>query len=394
MDQLTYSLSDGTLSLPLSGRVDSASAPAVEEELRRLLAETGAERLTLDCEDLGYISSAGLRVLLRLKKSIPELRLVNVSSQVYEVLETTGFTQLLDIQKALRSLSVRGCEIIGEGANGTVCRIDRETVVKVYRNPEALPEIRRERELARTAFVLGIPTAIPFDVVRVEEGGYGSVFELLDAQSLARLLRTGELSVEQAAEKSIALLKRIHATRVKPDSVPDMRPVALEWADRLQAHLPHALHRKLRALLEAVPEDDHLLHGDFHIKNIMLQDGECFLIDMDSLCRGHPIFELAGMFNAYCGFSDLDPSVSRFFLGIEYETGAALWRRSLRLYLDGAEKAAVAKVEEKAQLLGYARIFRRCLRLEAEKGEDRSAEIENCRRHLAELLPRVDSLTF
>ena len=99
MDQLTYSLSDDTLSLPLSGRVDSASAPAVEEELRRLLAETGAERLTLDCEDLGYISSAGLRVLLRLKKSTPELRLVNVSSQVYEVLETTGFVGLCDVER-------------------------------------------------------------------------------------------------------------------------------------------------------------------------------------------------------------------------------------------------------------------------------------------------------
>ena len=57
--------------------------------------------------------------------------------------------------------------------------IDPDTIVKVYLNPDALPEIHRERELARLAFVAGVPTAIPYDVVRIEGGGYGSVFELV-----------------------------------------------------------------------------------------------------------------------------------------------------------------------------------------------------------------------
>ena len=78
--------------------------------------------------------------------------------------------------------------MIGEGANGKVYRVDRDTIVKVYRKPDAIQEIQRERELARTAFVAGVPTAIPYDVVRIREGGYGSVFELLDATSFWRAI--------------------------------------------------------------------------------------------------------------------------------------------------------------------------------------------------------------
>ena len=61
----------------------------------------------------------------------------------------TGFTEMLNIQKGYRKLSVEGCEVLGEGSNGIVYRYDPEIVVKVYRNSNALNEIKRERRLAR-----------------------------------------------------------------------------------------------------------------------------------------------------------------------------------------------------------------------------------------------------
>ena len=99
----------------------------------------------------------------------------------------TGFTELMTVEKAYRRVSVDGCEIVGEGANGTVYRIDGDNVVKVYKDANALDEIQKERELARLALVLGIPTAISYDVVRVGDS-YGSVFEMLDARSFSKIL--------------------------------------------------------------------------------------------------------------------------------------------------------------------------------------------------------------
>ena len=381
------------LTIFLKGHIDSSNASAVEAEITQARSENPCGDLALDARNLSYISSAGLRIILRLRKEFPSLKIVNVSSEIYEIFDMTGFTEMVDVQKAYRVISVEGCEVIGQGANGKVYRIDPDTIVKVYLNPDALPEIHRERELARTAYVLGIPTAITYDVVRVGDG-YGSVFELLNATSFAKLLIRGEKSVDEVAQMSVDLLRQIHGTEVSPDSMPDMRAVALDWADFLANYLPPEQYEKLHNLVAAVPEDNHMLHGDYHIKNVMLQNGESLLIDMDTLCHGHPVFELASMFNAYVGYSETDHSISRSFLGISHETAVEFWNKSLRLYLEGADEDRVRAVEEKAQVVGYTRIMRRSIRRNGLNTEAGQKEIRNCREHLQDLLSRVDSLTF
>ena len=183
-----YNAEGNELKLFFEGHIDSSNAADIENDVNA--AKTGGkyEKIVIDCEKLDYISSAGLRIILRLMKSGAAVSIVNVSPDVYEIFDMTGFTEMAEIHKAYRKISIDGCEIIGSGANGKVYRIDRDTIVKVYVNPDSLPEIHRERELARKAFVMGIPTAIPYDVVRVGNG-YGSVFEMLNAKSLAQLLR-------------------------------------------------------------------------------------------------------------------------------------------------------------------------------------------------------------
>ena len=394
MENVSYQFDNGLLSLALSGHIDSANASAVEAKIQGIMFENPADSVVIDCTKLRYISSAGLRIILRIRKAVADTRLENVSSDVYEIFDMTGSTEMMEIRKAYRTISVEGCEVIGQGANGKVYRIDPDTIVKVYLNPDALPEIHRERELARTAFVLGVPTAIPYDVVRIEGGGYGSVFELLNAKSFAKLLITGEKTVDEVAQMSIDLLKLIHSTEVKPDSMPDMKAVALDWAAFLRTYLPPEDANKLYDLVEAVPEDNHMMHGDYHLKNVMLQNGESLLIDMDTLSHGHPVFELASMYNAYLGYSELDHQIIQDFLGISHETAAEFWNKSLRLYLAGADEQTVREIEEKAMIVGYARIMRRRIRRNGYATEEGRAEIENAARHLAELLPKVDTLTF
>ena len=332
MEYINYKMDGDHLIIDLMGHIDSANAAAVEKEINETMDREAPAQLTLDATDLKYISSAGLRIILRLRKEMKDLKIINVQPEVYEIFDMTGFTEMVDIQKAYRVISVEGCEVIGQGANGKVYRIDPDIIVKVYLNPDSLPEIHRERELARAAFVLGIPTAIPYDVVRVGEG-YGSVFELLNATSFAKLIINGEKDADEVAAMSIELLKLIHSTKIKPGTMPDMKAVALDWADFLKDYLPEDKYKKLHDLVAAVPDDMHMMHGDYHIKNVMLQNGEALLIDMDTLCHGYPIFELASMYNAYVGFSDTNHHQVEEFIGLSYDTAVHFWKESLRLYL-------------------------------------------------------------
>ncbi len=388
---MRYTLENGALTLWLQGRIDSGNASETEAEIQKLLP--GARTLVLDCQALEYISSAGLRVILRTAKTLPDMKLVNVAPEQYDIFEMTGFTEILEVHKALRVISVANCEIIGQGANGKVYRIDPETVVKVYRNPEALEEIQRERELARTAFVLGIPTAIPYDVVRIEGGGCGSVFELLNAANFSELLLRGEKSLEEIVSMSVELLKTIHATQAKPGSMPSMRERALDWAAFLRKSLPGPMTDRLSRLMEALPEDCHIIHGDFHIKNIHRQGQENLILDMETLAQGHPIFDLAFMFNAYVGFYTADPQRPHY-LGIDHALSRRIWDCSLRRYLSDGEEARVREVEDKAKVLGYTRLLRRVLRRDGLSTEAGRREIACYQACLKELLPRVDSLSF
>ena len=137
-----------------------------------------------------------------------------------------------------------------------------------------------------------------------------------------------------------------------------------------------------------------MLHGDFHLKNITRQGDENLILDMDTLCHGHPVFELASMFNAYCGFSEVDPETVKRFLGIDRETAQRFWHKSLALYLGTDDEQVIRDVEDKAKIIGYMRLLRRIIRRNGLDTEEGRREIECYHAHLMELLPRVDSLTF
>ena len=151
--------------IKISGRIDSNNAKQFEDEL--LEAASAGENITLDAAELEYISSAGLRVLLKLKKSKSgSVGVVNVSPEIYDIFSVTGFDNILDVKKALREIDVTGCEIIGQGGNGTVYRLDDDKIVKLYRPTVKLEQIERERQFAKNALIGGIPCVIAYDVVK------------------------------------------------------------------------------------------------------------------------------------------------------------------------------------------------------------------------------------
>ena len=388
---VTYRVDKDILYIAVEGRIDASNAAEAEEKIFAMKNGNPGKHTVVDADKLEYISSAGLRVILRLRKEDPKLAIINVAADVYEVFDMTGFTDMVTIEKAYRRMSTQGCEFIAKGANGAVYRYDDETILKTYFAKDALPEIKQERENARKAFVLGINTAIPYGIVRVDDG-YGTVTELLNATSVTKLIRANPEDMTQAAKYYVDMLKSIHAITEEDGEVPDMKETALAWADFVAPHLPEAQAKKLRALIEAVPKQNTLMHGDYHTNNIMVQNGEPLLIDMDTLCMGHPVFELGSMFNAFAGYSELNHQNMMDFFGYSYETAGKFWEISLKRYLGTEDEAVCRSVMEKAMVIGYTRNLRRSIRRPNEAGS--AAKIVRCKEMLAQLLSRVDSLDF
>ena len=392
MANVTKRIENDTLYLELVGRVDTSNADQIEQSIQKIRTENPTANCVLDAEKLEFISSAGLRIILRLLKELKQLKIINVNSEVYEILDMTGFTDMLTVEKAFRKISIDGCELIARGGNGAVYRYDAESIVKIYHNGASLEEIRLEKELCRKVFIKGINTAIPYDVVKVGDS-YGSVAEMLSAKSVAKILRTNPEKLDECMNIYTDLLKKIHSTPVAVGEMPSMKEIAVNWVEFLESYLPKDLWTKLMDLVKKISEPQFMIHGDYHINNVMIQDGEPLLIDMDTVAYGHPIFEFAAVYLGFVGYCETNPSGVIDFYGVNYETTTTLWKTLLEKYFNG-DKAKIQEVELKAKVIGYARMLRRTIRRVGKDTEEGKLQIELCKKYLTELVPLVDTLEF
>lgn len=97
--KVTLDKNGSTMKVSVSGRLDTTTAPELEKALGSQLE--GIESLTLDFGDLAYISSAGLRVLLALQKTMNrqgQMVVTHVNDNIMEVFDVTGFVDMLTIR--------------------------------------------------------------------------------------------------------------------------------------------------------------------------------------------------------------------------------------------------------------------------------------------------------
>ena len=376
-------LKDNILTLYLEGELNSYNADNVEKEIEGTIANQTFEKLVLDFSSISYISSAGLRIILKLKQKYQNVSIVETSLEVYDVFSMTGFTNIMDIKKGLKRVYVSGAEIVGEGYFSTVYRINKDTIIKVFNRVSDTQQIERELTLAKEAFVLGIPTAISFDIVRVDDK-LGVRFEMLDCQSLKNMVLAYPNRLNEFLDKYAALLKKINTTECFSPIIPNMKQIYMEKLEKIKDVLPELAYNKLVKMFNAIPERKTLIHGDCHFKNIMVQNEDLLLIDMDTLSVGHPIFELAALYAPYVAFNEDDPGNSLRFFGIKDEDGVALYNALINRYFGKDD----ATIKDKIRIVAYVHM----IRWNRNNEPDNLKRLEGCKGRLLALLDKYDDL--
>ena len=332
---------DGILKVFLEGHIDSANVNEFEAEVNALLGEAGATRVAFDCTDLTYVSSAGLRVFMKLGRRLKTLRVDNASSEVYEIFDVTGFTQILDVRKALREVDITGLELLGEGACGKVYRLTPDEIIKVFRPDYSLDDVESERQASRQAFLLGVPCAIAFDTVRCGEG-YGTIYELLNAVTLSERIVADPSTVEDCAVQSAKMFKTLHDIEVPRDVLSDATRSYFDNLDRITGYFDDSENEAMRHLLDAVPPMDRFTHNDYHPKNVMYSNGELMIIDLGTAGSGNPLLD---WMHTYCMFNligtgSANPSDDEMsFVGITYGDLHRFWKIFTQTYFGSVERA-------------------------------------------------------
>jgi uncharacterized protein (TIGR02172 family) len=287
-----YLQENGTLTVFLDGRLDTESSMQFEADLMEICKNNPHENMVLDAEKLQYIASSGLRTILKMVKTEKNFCIENVSDSVYGVFEMTGFSRIITIRKALRKIDLEKCEKIGSGGNGAVYRVSEDEIVKVNYNPDTYEGLDKELAKAKEAFLLGIPTAISFDMVDCGDGKRGVVYETIKSRTLGETIQSNPERIEELTEMYIEQLNQLHAVHTDNPVFSNAKENYRKQVEAASKYLTEEEGKMLEQILEVLPEGDRLVHCDAHPKNIMIQNGDMLWIDMEGMSVGHPIYDL------------------------------------------------------------------------------------------------------
>ncbi len=288
-----------------------------------------------------------------------------------------------------REVSVEGCSVIGHGAKGDVYRYDDELIIKVYNESNTYKDVEREVMLARKAFVLGLPTAVTFGIVAVGNR-YGTMYELIDSSSVSALITSHPEEVDRYAKIMSDVAHAIHGTETDENCFQDASQMMTTWVSEGIGYLDEALAAKIQTLIDSLPPTKHLVHGDFHTGNVLMNGSEPVLIDLDCLSVGHPVLDLSIIYMSYVAIGEEEPDKVRQFMGFSYDTALSFFDCFMKEYFKGLTEEAIREATDKAALLCYVRLIRKY-----RKRTDLSHKEERLQRLLAkerELILRVSSL--
>ena len=374
------SVDRGVLTIALPERVDGTSSEAFGKEIRQQLAGAEFQRLVADADAMTYISSAGLRVLLSVKKEIGKpFDIINVSESVYEILDVTGFTEMLTVHRKPKNISIEGCPIIGRGTFGTVYKLDDERVVKVYNTARkvTVERIEQEKKLARDVFVKGIPTAMSFDIVHTGEH-YGLVFEMLNATSLLDYMMEHKEEADEMTDKVCKILNGLHTSELSDGNVPSMKQILLSMTPVVKNHFTEDEMNRFRKLIMETPDRMTMIHGDFHPGNIMVdKNKELMLIDVGDISTGHPFFEFFDMYPSFLLWDEVEYGKEavreqiKLFLHIDTDDGLdegidfmrSYWNRVVHTYFEGHSEDEIEKFMLYFRAMGRFKQFITVMRL-------------------------------
>ncbi len=381
IDNITYAY--------VSGSITSANAGEFESALADKPGETFG--IIIDASELEFISSAGLRVILSAKKRCAgkTFKVIGVNNDVKSVFDVTGFSEIMDIESAVRKISVDGCKVIGAGACGECYRLDDETIVKLYYPHVSKKEIETEKAFAKKAFVMGIPTAISYDIVECD-GRTGVMYELIKSKTLGELMREDKGNIDKYIDMYVDVCKKVGSIVTDDPDIPSFKDCNREDISKL-TKIDEREREYLYKFLELVPNANNCIHGDLNINNIMVENNECLLIDMGELGTGTPMFDLSRIvFSMYYG--NTPKGEYNAFYKMQSEEVDDIYNKFINKYFGCSIEEAAQKDEQVKWLLPLS-WFRCCTSML--KGTRWNEEKVNMAKDLLDnhLIPFVDNLT-
>jgi aminoglycoside phosphotransferase (APT) family kinase protein len=174
---------------------------------------------------------------------------------------------------------------IAEGREAEIFAYGDGKVLRLHRNPEAMPWLEREAAAMRAAAAAGVRVPAVYETTSVD-GRPGLVMERIDGVDMLTLVGQQPWQVFSVGADTGRMQADLHAVAA-PEAIPRIKERMRERIEHSPL-VPHELKAPVFEVLESLPDGARLCHGDFHPGNILRTDGEPVLIDWPNVTAGDP----------------------------------------------------------------------------------------------------------
>lgn len=261
-------------------------------------------------------------------------------------------------KKKEKEIDLSGAKEIGRGQCGIIYRTGDDHVIKLFYDNIPKETIMTEYERTRGANEMNINSVKCYGLVS-NKGRIGIEMDLVKGDNLHEEVLKNRSQTAYYGRKMAEELKLIHSKDADVKIFPPISDFYLECAKNCcrDGWISSEEEKKISAFIRAIPQSSSMIHGDYHVLNVMWEDGNIRLIDMANCMSGHPIFDLL-ISNLYMHFVPvhLEDLCSRFYR-ITPEEVLSLWDAFVRRYFETEDEEKIAYINHLLDLYSMLRII-------------------------------------
>lgn len=347
-------------------RMDAANAEEIDEAIHQVMLSYNGMIPVIDMSGVSYISSAGLRTLLKIRKRYgPHVNVIKASEELYDIFIQTGFNKLIKIQTPERykaemgdvtvdTVDISVLEHISGDNVADMYRIDDESVLRLYSENIPLDFIMNNKRLSSISLKSGVPISISYNIVRSGER-YGIIFESDGADTLIDQMASHREDLKEYTQTLAQWTRRINSIDVRAadlnSSVNSEKRLLSELMK--SGFLKTDEYSRLLRVLDNIPAGHTYAHHDLTPHNIAVQNGEYIVLDAFMAGQGHPIQDVSSMAWYFKLLPEMGiKSQASVFTD---EENRLIWRTFLSTYLESSDERYLLHAEQQIIQFAYIR---------------------------------------
>jgi len=279
--------------------------------------------------------------------------------------------------------------LLGKGQCGAVYSMGDNKVVKLFYNTISKESILTEYEKSKAAFDLGIDSEKCYGLVLYNDR-IGIEFERINGISVENYVIKHNDEAKNCAQLMAIQLKKINSAIPDTNIFPSIKKFYLECIDKCRDDnwISVAESEKLVEFVEAIPECNTLIYGDYHFQNVLIENGRARIIDLADCMKGHPIFDLL-VSNIYFHFLPIEhKEIYSMITNLDPEVAEYMWEEFIRVYFEISDDVSLNRIYEIIDVYSMLKIMLAPYSFSNLPKESLKQFVEMGR---SNLMPRIDS---